>query len=149
MNDIDGEVRRVCELVAVYSPAYGKLTANYDSMADNDPMTAFGLMKTASNLQASYDTLTGKVTKLVLLQEKYARFIQSKKSCELATKPTEGERQASRSPEVLEEWSTYAMVVSMQKQLEGICRHLNRIYYDSKSVYEIGSRQLNKGFKYE
>ena len=149
MIDIEEDSIELLEQIELLSPVYGKLVVEYDNLFDNDPTTAFGVMKRASSLMASYEGLAARANKVLVAQEKNAKFTHARKSCELSNKPTEGERKAAAEESVLLAWEEYTTAISLLKMLEGIVRHLGRIYFDSKSVYEIGNRNLSKGFKYE
>lgn len=149
MDNVAEDILEISKTLEELTPLYKSLVLDYKDLQDNDPTTAFDLMKKASSLLASIDSLVARTSGTAILQEKIAKATHAKKSCAMSIKPTEGERQAAKDEEVLSEWANLSMVVNIQKQLEALARHLNRIYFDTKSIFEIGNKRLSKGFKYE
>lgn len=126
-----------------------ELTELYDDLAEwfyrlDDALVgdAFGIMKEASALQASYDMLTAEIMRYYAEEERMAKCTQARVSREASDKVNNGDRIAATSKEVLTAWAKVAQIQCMARYVEARAKHLSRIYFDSKLIYENACRTL-------
>lgn len=121
---------------------YQELVEWYNELDDSAVGDAFGLMKEASSLQASFESVSAEIGKTISECEITAKATQSRISLESSTKVNDGERKASCNPKVIDGWKQVSYFIRHQKNIDAKARHLARIYYDSKLVYENACRAM-------
>lgn len=115
---------------------FEEIKNRYEFLTDTDVLEAYSLMRDASSLLASYDTLVADAYKLSSLLEREAKATEARKSLELSNKPTDGARRATADPEVVGAWTRHIESVTRQKYAEANARFLSRVYFDAKMIVE-------------
>ena len=95
---------------------YQELVEWYNELDDSAVGDAFGLMKEASSLQASFESVSAEIGKTISECEITAKATQSRISLESSTKVNDGERKASCNPEVIEGWKKVSYFIRHQKK---------------------------------
>lgn len=103
---------------------------------------AYGIMKESSSLQASFEKLSADIGKMLADSEKQAKATHALISRQSSTKVNEGDRIATSSDEVLKAWELVSDLQKTQRYIDSTAKHISRIYFDSKLVYENASRAL-------
>lgn len=128
--------------VTELTDAYDEICEWFNELDDNMVSDAFGLMKEASALQASFESLLADLNKSYIDCERMAKAKQAKVSRESSTKVNEGDRIAASSEDVLKSWEFVSDIQKSARYMEAKARHLSRIYFDSKLIYENACRSL-------
>ena len=123
---------------------YLRLVGEYKELQDNDPVTAFGLMIRASAEKEYFDSLVADAVKEVIDAERHAKPVTAQVSVELSPKPTEGARRAEYNEQVVAAWQAYAQARCIKDKMAAHSSMLERIYFDTKMIYE---KQSNKKAK--
>ena len=121
---------------------YFQIAEDYDALAENDPVTAYNIMKRASSIKEYLDEQLATFVKEVIVLEKEAKGTEAKVSCELSSKPTDGARKALCDSRVLQAWATYARAVEMRDKLRAMSEFMERVYFDSKACYSRAEGKL-------
>jgi hypothetical protein len=119
---------------------YRELLEEYGNLKTENISGAFQLMKKSASLSGFYGENLANVTKLVADTEFQYKHIKAKKSKELAPgKPTEGERLAMADEEVAIEHGHFSDAVFLEKTLSNMVDTIDKIYFDSKNVWDKGN----------
>lgn len=124
--------------------SYDELKLWYDDLEDTDASSAFGIMKEASALQASFEFLSADLGKELADAERSAKATHATVSSSLSTKVNEGDRLATKSMEVLEAWEMVSSIQRSQRYIDATSKHLSRIYFDSKLIFENACRAMRQ-----
>lgn len=125
---------------------YDSVRCGYDHLADNDPSTAWKIMKAASGELEYFESLVAEAEKIVIETEKLAKGTEAQTSYGIdSNHVSKGERQAKFHPDTLRAWNEYAMAVKIKGLLSAQARNLNRIYFDCKTIVEIGNSKSRGG----
>lgn len=119
---------------------YEYVYETFCDLDDSDGSMAFAVAKDASALQASFEKVSADLGKQLMDYERRAKAIQAKVSRESSTKVNEGDRIASQNEEVLAAWGQVAEIHKSQRYVDATAKHLSRIYFDSKLVFENACR---------
>ena len=122
--------------------SYDELKLWYDGLEDTDASSAFGIMKEASALQASFEFLSADLGKELADAERSAKATHATVSSSLSTKVNEGDRLATKSMEVLE--ARVSSIQRSQRYIDATSKHLSRIYFDSKLIFENACRAMRQ-----
>lgn len=133
-------MKNISELKA----SYDELKIWYDELEDTDASSAFGIMKEASALQASFEYLSADLGKELSDAERTAKATHASVSSSSSTKVNEGDRLASQSIDVLEAWEKVSAIQRSQRYMDATSKHLSRIYFDSKLIFENACRAMRQ-----
>lgn len=129
-------LKHLSELNEQYEYVY----ETFSDLNDSDGSMAFAVAQDASALQASFEKVSADLGKQLMDHERRAKAIQAKVSRESSTKVNEGDRIASQSDEVLSAWEQVAEIQKSQRYVDATAKHLSRIYFDAKLVFENACR---------
>lgn len=119
---------------------YLEVRQMFESLDDTDASLAFSIMKHSSSLQASFEKMSADLGKELSDAERGAKALHAKVSRESSTKVNEGDRIATQSDEVLSSWEHVAEIQKSQRYIDSTAKHLSRIYFDAKLIFENVSR---------
>lgn len=128
------------ENLAKLKEQYEELCSWYISLDDTDASTAFGIMKEASALQAIFERMSADLGKELSDYERGAKAVHATVSSSLSTKVNEGDRLATKSDEVITAWKRVSAIQRSQRYIDASAKHLSRIYFDSKLIFENACR---------
>lgn len=123
---------------------YDDIVFWYADLDDSDASTAFGIMKESSSLQASFERLSADLGKELSDCERVAKATHARLSSSLSNKVNEGDRLATQNEEVLNAWSKVSDIQRSQRYVDATAKHLSRIYFDSKLIFENACRAMRQ-----
>ena len=124
---------------------YNDLFAEYDALQDNDPETAFQLMKQASVLLGTEETKEAELDKYCNKLKTLAEAVEAEKCLDYAGSVAKGEKYAACEDSVMKAWEAYHNAKQMQGETVALIKYLYRVYYDCKELWQQGARTLRQG----
>jgi hypothetical protein len=96
------------------------LIEGYKNLQDNDPLTAYSLMKRASALLATQETQEVELDKRLNIVKGLAESIESQVILDAGGSISKGERVAQNSSIVINAWNDYHSAKALHRQIEAI-----------------------------
>jgi hypothetical protein len=113
-----------------------KLLEDYETLQDNDPLTAYSLMKRASALLSNYETQAAHLEKWSGKVKTLAQSIESETILNAGGSISKGERMAACSDQVIKGWNSYYSVRERLGKTQAVINNLNRIYWVCQLVWK-------------
>ena len=121
--------------------SYMILKDEYAELEDNDPNSAYSIMKKASALLEYFETEEAETDKELNIKKTNAESLESQVALkESPNNVSKGEKLASCNNEVMYEWNEYYTAKCTHGRLIAIIKFLWRVYYDSQNVWKNSSQ---------
>lgn len=132
---------------------YQAIKDDYNNhFTDNDPYTAFAILKRSSAEKEYLDTQLAELNKMLFDTEKYAKGVEAKVSHEYRIEGkgvSDAEKLAIYHEATRQAWTEYSTIRKVRDEFVAMTNFLERVYFDCKTQYELGMRNLDKRQKYQ
>lgn len=122
-----------------------------NELTDNDPLSAFTLLKKASAEKEYLDTQLSEFNKILFDAEKTAKGIEARVANSFRQDGKgvgDAEKLAIYHSDTVSSWSDYSTIRKVRDDISAMSHFLERVYFDCKTQYELGLRNLDKRQKY-
>jgi len=131
-----------------FEQQYFDIKVEYENLKDNDPLSAFALMKKASTNKEYLDSQVALWNKFTIEAEKQAKAIEAEvateiKKCGRGIK--EAELEAKSNEKVKNAWDRYFDYIEIRDKLTAQTEFLGRVYFDAKDCWETANEKLLRG----
>lgn len=120
-------------------------------LTDNDPLSAFALLKRASAEKEYLDTQLAELNKILFDTEKAAKGVEARVANSFRQDGKgvgDAEKLATYHHDTTSSWSEYSSIRKVRDELSAMSHFLERVYFDCKLIHEIGVRNFDKRQKY-
>lgn len=126
---------------------YNEIVDGYRELQDNDPVTAYELMKRSAIEKEYFDTLVADATKDMIDAERDAKCVEAR-ACDgyrqSGKTVKDAENMASYDSQTVKAWKVYSMCRRVRDSLQAQAGMLERIYFDCKNVFDSAYKKFAK-----
>ena len=122
-----------------------ELIDDYEMLQDNDPNGAFNVMKRASSLLGTLETEEADLDSQLNKFKTLAEALEAATCLESEGSISKGEKIAASNDKVIDSWGKYYNIKKEHGQITALIKYLYRIYFDTKAIWEHGTKTLKMG----
>lgn len=127
---------------------YEDLIEDYRDLQDNDPLTAYTIMKDASAILGTLETKLKKSSAELGRYKTLAEAMENEIAVEAMSNgdsATKAEKVAKAHEDRIHAWNDYHDANKSIGELDALVSYMWRIYYDCKAVWEHGNKVYRMG----